>query len=660
MEKPKFTVTLMRVPVNEPVITDAAKRYVIEAMESGWVSSAGKYIDQFEEKFAKYLGVKHAVTTTSGTSALHVGLLAMGIGEGDEVIVPNFTMIASVFAVIHAGAKPVFVDCESDTFTIDISGIEEKITKNTKAVMPVHIYGHPVDMDPLLALAKRHNLQVIEDAAEVHGARYKGRLCGSIGDVSCFSFYGNKIITTGEGGMIVTDDDMIASHARSLKDLAHSPQKRFTHEEVGYNFRMTNLQAACGLGQLESIEKFLEKKQWMAREYEKRLQGIPGLRLPVTKEWAENVYWMYAVLLEEGFPLSRDALREALKEKGVDTRDFFQPCSSQPALRHLSQTEESFPVTEHIAERGLYLPSGLALTKEQIEYVCEAIREVSHCDRPACRADRLSVTPKADIQKVSVILPTYNEAGNIIPLIAAIDREISHEKEIIVVDDNSPDRTWKLVQRHIDAGHSHVRLERRMTDRGLTKSIRHGIECATGDTIVWMDCDFSMPPEKIPALLRKIEEGYDIAVGSRFAPGGSQKKAEGEESALAIGLSTALNTFTRWSLHRWFYDYTSGFIAIRRRVFDDIRLTGDYGDYFMDLMYRAILLGYSFIEIPYTCVPRREGESKTGADIASLAKNGSQYFRMIARLWAIRAKHRMGYSIKDSVSPSPRGRGKIR
>ena len=243
--------------------------------------------------------------------------------------------------------------------------------------MPVHIYGHPVDMDPVLAMAKRHHLWVIEDAAEAHGARYKGRLCGSMGTVNAFSFYGNKIITTGEGGMVVTNDDALAVKAHQLKDLAHSARKRFWHEELGFNYRMTNLQAALGSGQLAHIEEFLAKKQWMAAQYASQLHGVRGLRLPVTKPWANNVYWMYAVLVEDPFPLSRDALRLALKERTIDTRDFFSSCSAQPITRKYCGDGGSFPVTEHIASHGLYLPSGLALTQEQLDTVCHAIREIA-------------------------------------------------------------------------------------------------------------------------------------------------------------------------------------------------------------------------------------------------------------------------------------------
>ncbi|MBM3231164.1 DegT/DnrJ/EryC1/StrS family aminotransferase [Candidatus Peregrinibacteria bacterium] len=366
-----------KVPVNAPLITDAAKRYVNEAMETGWISSAGPCIGKFEKAFADFIGVKHALFTTSGTSALHLGLLGLGVGPGDEVIVPDFTMIASAFAVMYTGATPVFVDVDPETYNLDPSLLEARITKKTKAIMPVHIYGHSCDMDPILSIAKEHGIGILEDAAEVHGATYKGKKCGSLGTVSAFSFYGNKIITTGEGGMVCTNDDVINERVRSLADLAHSKKKRFVHEELGYNYRPTNLQAAVGLGQMESVERFLDRKRSMAALYNAGLKGIEGLRLPVTKGYAENVYWMYAVLVEKSFGMSKDDLCAKLKEKGVDTREFFYPCHSQPAIAELYPTKDRFPVTEDIAQRGFYLPSGLAITNEEIEYVCECVRSIA-------------------------------------------------------------------------------------------------------------------------------------------------------------------------------------------------------------------------------------------------------------------------------------------
>ncbi|MBI3332456.1 DegT/DnrJ/EryC1/StrS family aminotransferase [Candidatus Peregrinibacteria bacterium] len=367
----------MTIPVNEPVITPEAKKYVNDALDTGWISSAGKYIGEFEKAFASYAGVQNGIATMNGTAALHLALVTVGVGHGDEVIVPNFTMIATAAAVLYTGATPVFVDAEPETFNIDVKKIEGKITKKTKAIMPVHIYGHSCDMDPILALAEKHDLFVIEDAAEAHGATYKGKKCGSMGDMGCFSFYGNKIVTTGEGGMVVTDDAALAGRARSLADLAHSVKKRFWHEELGFNYRMTNLQAAVGLGQMQQIDKFVAKKKWMAAEYEKRLKDVKELRLPITKPYAENVYWMYGVLVEKDFPMSKDAFRAALKEKGVDTRDFFYSTASQPLLKHLPSAKEKFPVSDMLAEHGMYLPSGLALTEKQIAYVCDTILSVA-------------------------------------------------------------------------------------------------------------------------------------------------------------------------------------------------------------------------------------------------------------------------------------------
>lgn len=370
------------IPVNSPVITRESKELIARALDQGWISSAGPYINDFEKEFASYLGVKHAITVNTGTAALHIALLAAGIGEGDQVIVPAFTMAASWMAVMYTGATPVFVDVEPDIYTIDPKLIEAAITTKTKAIMPVHIYGHPADMDPILEIVKKHNLVVIEDAAEAHGATYKGKLTGSIGDINAFSFYANKIITTGEGGMVTTNSDELAEIATAMKDLSHSKGKRFIHDALGYNYRMTSLQAALGSGQLLHISDFLATKKHMAELYKEGLEGIPGLALPVTRDWATHVYWMYAVLVdEEKFGMSKDELRAKLLEKGIDTRDFFYAPCDQPLLQGLSLPAQAgsqarFPVTEHIAKNGFYLPSGLAITDEQIGTVCKTIRDL--------------------------------------------------------------------------------------------------------------------------------------------------------------------------------------------------------------------------------------------------------------------------------------------
>ncbi len=361
------------IPVNEPILSKDSKHNVIECLETGWVSSSGKFIKQFEQEFSGYLGMKYGAVVSSGTAALHVALLSLGIGPGDEVIVPAFTMAATWLAVLYVGAKPVFVDCELETYNIDPKLIEEKITKRTKAIIPVHIYGHPADMTSILKIARKHKLYVVEDAAEAHGAEYKGKKCGSFGYINCFSFYGNKIITTGEGGMLVTNDEALADKARKFRDLHHST-KRFIHDGIGYNYRMTNLQAALGCGQLKHIEKYISKKAHMADLYAGLLKNIPGITTPTTKPYAKNVFWMYAILVDEKkFGLSRGELRAKLKGQGIDTRDFFYPPSSQPVLVKYLSKRDKFPQTEYIVQHGLYLPSGLAITDTQIKRVAQAL-----------------------------------------------------------------------------------------------------------------------------------------------------------------------------------------------------------------------------------------------------------------------------------------------
>ncbi len=366
----------MKVPVNEPVISEEAKLAVRGALESGWISASGPAVTQFERAFADYIGMQYGIAVMNGTAALHLALASLGIGQGDEVIVPDSTMIATVTAVLYTGATPIFVDVESETFAIDPRLLEAAITSRTKAIIPVHLFGHSADMDAILAIAEKHGVAVVEDAAEVHGATYRGKKCGSMGIMNCFSFYANKIITTGEGGMVVTNDTTLAERARRLRDLAHSPERRFVHTELGFNYRMTNLQAAVGVGELQHIEEYVAKKEWMAARYKEALSDIAGLRLPITKDYAKNVYWMYAVLVEDTLGMRRDELCARLGEAGVDTRTFFFPCHNQPFLKGHPQEHEFFPVSDDIGERGFYLPSGLALTEEQIEYTCHVVRSV--------------------------------------------------------------------------------------------------------------------------------------------------------------------------------------------------------------------------------------------------------------------------------------------
>lgn len=364
------------IPVNEPLLGDAEAAYVADALASGWVSSAGRYIDAFESGLAAYCGRKHGIAVANGTVALQLAVSCLNLEPGAEIIMPSFTIISCAQAAVYNGAVPVLVDVEPDTWCMDVAQVASKITPRTRAVMPVHMYGHPVAMPELLSLTEHHGLAVIEDAAEAHGAELEGRRCGSFGDLSCFSFYANKIITTGEGGMVLTDDDRLARLARSRRNLAFSEGRRFVHEDLGFNFRMTNLQAALGVGQLERIGAVVARRREMAAAYTAGLADLP-LRLPVERPGAKNVYWMYGVVLDDAVGFDAARFAALLAAEGVETRPFFVGMHEQPVfLRQGMFAGESYPVTERISRQGLYLPSGSAITDAQIADVIAAVRRI--------------------------------------------------------------------------------------------------------------------------------------------------------------------------------------------------------------------------------------------------------------------------------------------
>lgn len=366
------------IPVCEPTLKGNELKYATEAIQSGWISSAGEFIKKFEEGFSAYCGVKYGIACSNGTTALHLALETMGIGKGDEVIIPTFTMIASCNAIFYTGAKPVLVDSELATWNIDVDKIEEKITSRTKAIIVVHTYGHPVDMDKLRKVADRHHIPIIEDAAEAHGAEYKGKRTGGLGDIACFSFYSNKIITTGEGGMVVTNNEAWAKRAQALRNHFFG-EPRFLHQSVGYNYRMTNIQAAIGLAQLEKIDELVAARRRNAQLYNSLLKNVPGITLPPEAPWAKNVYWMYGVLVQDEFGMSMPALRAALLAKGIDTRTFFIGMHKQPAYQNTSDERfpdcsGHYPHSDELEKRGFYLPSSSHLMKEQIAQVVDAIK----------------------------------------------------------------------------------------------------------------------------------------------------------------------------------------------------------------------------------------------------------------------------------------------
>ena len=363
------------IPLCVPEIKGNEWKYIKECLDTNWVSSAGSFVNKFEDDFSKYMDVKKAVVTMNGTSALELALRCLNIGAGDEVIVSSMTFISPVNTIKYVGAEPVFVDVCGDTWVMDADKVEELITSRTKAIMPVHIYGHPVDMDKIMDIAKKHNIYVIEDATESLGSNYKDRNVGSIGHIGCFSFNGNKLITTGAGGMLVTGNEKLGDRAKYLSTQTKSilPNGSFYHEEIGYNFRMPNLLAAMGCAQLENISEYINAKREHAKLYNEFLNGIEGITLPVEKNWASNINWLYSILVEDSYGMSRDELIDKLRENGIQSRSFFMPVHEMPPYKDCKTGDMS--ITDGIAKRGINLPSSVGLKDDEIKLVCDVIKK---------------------------------------------------------------------------------------------------------------------------------------------------------------------------------------------------------------------------------------------------------------------------------------------
>lgn len=366
------------IPVNEPLLDGNELQYVSECITTGWISSEGPFVDRFEKGLAQFVGRTHGISVANGSVALDVAVAALGIGPGDEVILPTHTIISCAAAIVRAGATPVVVDSDPTTWNMSVEQIERRITSRTRAIMVVHIFCLPVDMDPVLDLARKHGLYIIEDAAQMIGQAYKGKRCGSFGDISTFSFYPNKHITTGEGGMVLCNDDHLAERARSLRNLCFQPQRRFVHEELGWNFRMSNLQAALGFAQLETLPNHLKLKRELGEYYRKALADVPGLEFPPEdKTYADNLFWVFGLLLKDEVPFDVTNAMRQLADLNIGTRPFFWPMHEQPVFHKMGLfKDERHAVSERMARRGFYIPSGLGTTKEQRTRVVEALHQM--------------------------------------------------------------------------------------------------------------------------------------------------------------------------------------------------------------------------------------------------------------------------------------------
>ena len=366
------------IPVNDPLLDGNEKKYLAECIDTGWVSSEGPFVELFEKNFASRVGRKHGIAVTNGTAALDAAIEAIEIGNGDEVILPAFTIISCILQIVRSGATPVLVDSDPLTWNMNVDQIESKITKKTKAIMVVHIYGLPVDMDPVLEICKKYQLKLIEDTAEQIGQLYKGKPCGSFGDISTMSFYPNKHITTGEGGMIFTDNDELAERCRKLRNMYFQEGKRFVHEKLGWNLRMTNIQASLGVAQLERLDEFVLKKRWIGHKYNELLQGVDGIQLPLPKtNYSDNIYWIYGIVLDDTIEFNSSEAIKLLSKNNVGSRPFFFPIHQQPVLKKLGFfLNEKYTVAERLYKRGLYIPSGLALNEQQLEQVASTLKSI--------------------------------------------------------------------------------------------------------------------------------------------------------------------------------------------------------------------------------------------------------------------------------------------
>jgi perosamine synthetase len=366
------------IPVNRPDLNGRERDYLLECIDTGWISSEGPFVDRFEKAMAAKAGRQFGIAVANGTVAIDVAVAALNIGAGDEVILPTFTIISCAAAIVRAGAVPVLVDADPVTWNMDVTRIEAAITPRTRAIMVAHIYALPVDMGPVLALAEKYKLAIIEDAAEMHGQTWNGRPCGGFGELSTLSFYSNKHVTTGEGGMVLTDDPQLAARCRSLRNLCFIPEQRFVHEDMGWNFRMTNMQAALGVAQVERLDDFVLRKRRMGARYGELLANLPGLELsPTSAPYADSIYWVYGMVLSDSVPFDAKEMMKRLAAKGIGTRPFFWPMHEQPVFHKMGLFKnESHPVSERLARRGFYLPSGLGLTDEEQDRSAAAVRDV--------------------------------------------------------------------------------------------------------------------------------------------------------------------------------------------------------------------------------------------------------------------------------------------
>ncbi len=598
-------------PVANPSIGDREKEYLQDCIKSNWISSSGKYIVQFEKLFSKKLGPGHCVAVSNCTVAIELALRALGITLGDEVIVPNLTFAGSAAPIQRIGAIPVLAPTAKNNWNIDVNSLKNLLSPKTKAIVAVHLYGVPCDIKPLVAFAKENNLRVIEDCAEALGAKIEGNYTGTFGDIACYSFFGNKILTTGEGGMCMAKTLELAEMIKLYKDHGMMPKERYWHRVIGYNGRMTNMQAAVGVGQLESIENVIKRRNEIHeiyQEYFSKNERFLNLELDDTYTC---VTWLESPVLQRESQLDRNQLQEDLRRDGIDTRPFFYPLSSTPAFNRFGDND---PNSDYFGSHGFNLPTYTTLTNEDIRFIGAAVcknaekqnLQVNGMTLPPVYPSNNQASEKIDI---SVILPTYNEENNCARLITILRKQmisISQNYEILVMDDQSTDRTVSEIEEKF-VSDSRIKVFVRSGEKGLALSIYDGIAKAKGNYLLIMDSDFNHDPS-VTSKMVQFALHYDIVSGSRFTTGG------GMDSSFRWWGSLIFNTWLRILLILPTQDNLAGFFCIKREKLESLDLDAifrNYGDYFFRCLYHAKKKRYSILEIPIYYNERTYGISKT-------------------------------------------------
>lgn len=601
----------IRYPVANPFLGEQEKKNLYECIQSHWISSSGKYIENFEQTFAKEFGPGHCVAVCNGTIAIDLALEAVGISPGDEVLVPNFTFVGSISPIYRLQAIPVLIPTEEKSWNIDVQALKNRLTPKTKAIIAVHLYGLPSNIEAIVAFSEEHGLKVIEDCAEALGAKVNGKNVGTFGDVATYSFFGNKVLTTGEGGMCLCKTKELSDSIRLYRDHGMKQTERYWHRVIGYNGRMTNMQAAVGCGQMEQIQSMIQRRKDIHKEYAIYFQTTDFFHPIEIPEGVSPVNWLESPVLKSQCKLNRDDLMLQLRNRGIDSRPFFFPASRMPAYSRFGNNDSN---SDFYSSHGLNLPTYTNLKNEDIAFIANQVIDIleTQYDPKSQITIPLNLPENNEVHfqpDVSIILPTYNEENNAVKIVEALRHQmvsVAKGYEIIVMDDQSQDQTVQEIEERFISDPK-IKVIVRKGPRGLAESIYEGIRLSKGEYILVMDSDFNHDPE-VTGKMVKFAEHFDVVSGSRFTTGG------GMQNRLRWFCSLIFNLWIRLLLVLPTQDNLAGFFCIRKKKLNELHpdwIFKNYGDYFFRLLYLAHQKKYSILEIPVWYKDREYGVSKT-------------------------------------------------